>query len=70
MVDDFLDREPVDEHVEHRALDRVRVEPLAHGQVALRVQVAEQHPQVLLGQGDAQVERRGRLGDAALLVRK
>ena len=34
----------MNEHVEHRPLDRVGVQALAHRQVALRVEVDEQHP--------------------------
>ena len=51
-------------------LDRVRVQALRHGQVALRVQVDQQHLVALLGERDAEVQRRRRLRDAALLVRE
>src|SRR3954447_2006466 len=70
MLDHFLDRQPVHQHVEHRALDRVRVQALTHRQVALRIEVTEQHLEVLLGERDAEVERRRRLGDAAFLIGK
>ena len=39
VLDHFLDRQAVHEHVEHRALDRVRVQALTHRQVPLRVEV-------------------------------
>ena len=69
-LDHLLDRQPVDEHVEHRLLDRVRVQPLRHRQVALRVEVDQQHAVAPLGERDAEVQRRRRLRDAALLVRE
>ncbi len=56
------------EHVEHRQVERVGVDPLRHGQVALWVHVDAQHAVALLGERRREVERRGRLGDAALLV--
>ena len=56
------------EHVVHRLLERVGVDALRHRQVALRVHVDAQHAMPLLGEGDGEVERRRRLGDAALLV--
>ena len=70
LGDHLADRGAVHEHVEHRPLDRVRVHPLRHRQVSLRVEVDAEHAHPLLGQRDAQVERRRRLGDAALLVRE
>ena len=39
-----------------------------HRQRALRVEVDQQHPPAELGQRGAEVDRRGRLADAALLV--
>ena len=68
--DHLGDRDLVDEHVEHRALDHVRVEALAHRQVALRVEVDEQHPVPHLVERDPEVEGRRRLCDPALLVRE
>ena len=56
------------EHVVHRRLDRVGVDALRHRQVALRVHVDAQHAVALLGERDGEVQRRRRLGDAALLV--
>jgi hypothetical protein len=67
-VDDLLDREPVDEDVVHRALDRVRVQALAHRQVALRIEVDGKHLVALLGERDREIQRRGRLRHAAFLV--
>ena len=69
-LDHVRDRDAVDEDVEHRALDRVGVHPLAHREVALRIEVDEEHALALLAQRDAEVERRRRLRDAALLVRE
>ena len=70
-LDDHLaDRDPVDEHVEHAAVDLVRVDALAHGQVALRVHVHGEDAVAGLLEGHGEVERGGRLGDAALLVRE
>ena len=70
LLDDLLDREPVHEHVEHRLLDRVGIDALGHRQVALRVHVAAEDAVALLGEGAGEVQRRRRLGDAALLVRE
>ena len=66
----MLDRQPVHEHVEHRARDRVRVVALAHRQVALRVEVHGKDAQPLLLERDGEIQGRGRLGDSALLVRE
>jgi hypothetical protein len=60
----------MDEHVEHRPLDGVGVHPLTHGEVALRIQVDDENALPRLPQRDAEVERRRRLRDAALLVRE
>ncbi len=60
----------MDEDVEHRALDRVRVEALAHREVALRIEVDEQDAVAHLAERHAEVQRRRRLRDAALLVRE
>jgi len=68
MCDYLGDRQVVDEHVVHALLDLVRVDALAHGQVALRVEVDAEHAVAQLRQCHRQVEGRGRLGDAALLV--
>src|SRR6185295_9011927 len=51
-------------------LDRVGIQALAHGQVALWIEVDKQNPQPLLGEGDAEIERSRRLRDSALLVRE
>jgi len=69
-LDHLVDRHPMNEHVEHRPLDRVRVQALRHRQVPLRVQVDEQHLEALLRERDAEVQRGGRLRNAALLVRQ
>ena len=68
VVDDLLDRQLVHEDVVHRALDRVRVQPLAHRQVALRVEIDDENLVPLLGERDCQVQRRSRLRNATLLV--
>ena len=62
------DREVVDEHVEHRLLERVGVDALRHREVALGVHVDAQDAVALLGEGRREVQRGGRLGDPALLV--
>ncbi len=49
-------------------LERVRVDALGHRQVALRVHVDAQHAVTLLRERGCQVQRRRRLGHAALLV--
>ena len=46
----------------------MRVDPEPHGQRALRVEVDEQHPAAVLGQGRAEVDRARGLADATLLV--
>ena len=66
--DDLLDRKLVDEHVEHRPLDLVRVPALAHGQVALGIQVDEQDLVALFLEGDSEVQRGRGFRHAALLV--
>ena len=70
LLDHVADRDVVDEHVVHAALDLVGVDPLAHRQVALRVEVDGQDVVAGLGEGDGQVQRGRRLRDAALLVRE
>jgi len=60
----------VHEHVEHRTVDLVGVPALGHRQVALRVEVDREDSFPLLDERDAEVQRRRRLCDAALLVRK
>ena len=62
-------RPPVREHVGHRALDRVEVDAETGGEVGLRVHVDAQDAVALLGERAGEVDRRGRLADAALLVR-
>src|SRR5512132_4254380 len=48
LLDHLVHREPVHQYVEHRARDLVRVEPLAHGQVALWIHVDDQDAVALL----------------------
>src|SRR5439155_19364584 len=67
-ADDLTDVEVVHEHVEHRALERLRIDPLRHRQVALRVHIHAQHAVTLLAERRGEVECGGRLGDPALLV--
>ncbi len=57
-----------EQHVVHRQLHRALVHPRAHGGVALRVQVDQQHALADVRQGSSQVDRGGGLADAALLV--
>ena len=68
LADHLADRDLVHEHVVHRLLERVGVDALGHRQVALRVHVDAQHPVALLRERGGEVERRRRLGHAALLV--
>ena len=70
VCDHLLDRQAVHEHVEHRLLDRVGVQALRHRQVALRVEVDQEHLEALLRERHAQVQRRRRLRDTTLLVRE
>ena len=58
----------VHEHVVHRHLERVGVDPLAHREVALRVEVDAEHAVTPLDERGGEVERRRRLRDTALLV--
>jgi hypothetical protein len=68
LADDLTDRDLVDEDVVHRRLQRVRIDPLGHREVALWIHVDAEHTVPLLDERRGQVERRRRLGDAALLV--
>ncbi len=68
LADHLADRDLVHEHVVHRLLERVGVDALGHREVALRVHVDAQHAVTLLRERDGEVERRRRLGDAALLI--
>ena len=68
LADDLPDVGVVDEHVVHRRLEGVRVDPLRHGQVPLGVHVHAEHPVALLGEGGREVQRRRRLRHATLLV--
>ena len=70
LADDLRDRQLVDEHVEHRAVDLVRVPALRHRQVPLRVEVDREDLHPLLGECDAEVQRGRRLGDPTLLIRE
>jgi len=55
-LNDFGDRQAVNEHVKHRALDRVGVQALAHGQVSLRIEIDHQHVEVTLCERNREVE--------------
>jgi len=67
-MDDLLDRHRVDEDVVHRALDLVRIHALGHGQVALRVEVDDEHVEAMLLERDCKVQRGGGLRHATLLI--
>jgi hypothetical protein len=56
------------EHVVHRRVERVRVDALAHREVALRVEVDAEHTVPPLDERRSKVQRRGRLRHAALLI--
>ena len=64
-----VDRQPMHEHVEHRALDRVGVEPCDIVRLPCGSR-SMQGREALLREGDTEIERRRRLRDAALLVRE
>jgi len=51
-----------------RRFQRGLVDPRAHGGIALRVEVDQQHALFELGQACGQVDAGSRLADAALLV--
>ena len=51
-------------------LVRVRVHPLTHRQVPLRIEIDHEHAEALFLEGDREVQRRRRFRDAALLVRE
>src|SRR6187549_13169 len=68
LLDDLRDRHVVDEHVVEALLHLVGIDPLAHRQVALRVQVDAQHPVPGLGKRHGKVQGRGRLRHPTLLV--
>src|SRR5690606_26989685 len=56
------------QQVVDRQVEVVRVDPQADRQGALRVEVDQQHPAAVLGQGGTQVDGRGGLADATFLV--
>ena len=70
VMDHLGDRNPVHEHVEHRALDRVRIQALAHGQVALWIEVDQEYLQALFCERDTEIQRRRGLRHSTLLVGK
>src|SRR5207244_12979274 len=65
-----LDRRLVDEHVEHGAFEVVWIDPLAHGQVRLRIEIDAEHPFAALNQRDTQVERGRGLRESTFMVRE
>src|SRR3954453_6080206 len=68
LADHLTDGGLVHEDVVHRLLERVRVDPLRHRQIALGIHVDAQDPVALPREGGRQVQRRSGLGHAALLV--
>ena len=58
-----------EQHFTGAALERALVDPAAHGGVALRIQIHQQHAPPRGGEGCREIDRRGGLADAALLVR-
>ncbi len=54
-ADDLVDRRASDEHVGHRDLDGVEVDPEAGRQVRLRVDVDAQDPQAVLASAPARL---------------
>ena len=70
LLDDVLERERgVQEHVGDRHIDVAGVEAKADGEVGLRVHVDAEDLVAQLGEGTGEVDRRGRLAHATLLVR-
>ncbi len=67
-LDDLRHARAPGEHVEHAEVERLDVDALAHGEVALGIEVDGEHPGTEVVEADAEVERRRCLGDAALLV--
>src|ERR1700683_3941564 len=59
---------PLHEQVVHGVIDVVRLDAQPDRERTLRVEVDQQHPAALLGQGGAQVDSGGGLAYAALLV--
>ena len=57
-----------DQHVVGRDVAAAAVDAEAGGGVALRIEVDDQHPLADRGQRGAEIDRRGGLADAALLV--
>ena len=65
----LVDRHPrLDQQVVHGVVELVVRHAETRRQRALRVEVDEQHPAAVLGEAGAQIDRRGGLADAALLV--
>ena len=64
------DRHVVDEHVVEALLHLVRIDPLAHSQVPLRIEVDAEHPVPGLGKSHGQIQGSGRLSDPTLLIGK
>jgi len=59
----------IDQHIIDAIMHIRLVDPDAAGRVALRIDIDQQHLLAECRQASAQVDRRGRLPDAALLVR-
>ena len=70
LVDDVLDGRAMHEDVVHALVEPLRVDPLAHGEVALGVHVDGEHAQVVLAQRSAEIHGGCGLGYAALLIRE
>ena len=68
LAPDLGQRPRVDEHVVHRGGLAVRLDAEVRGGVGLRVEVEDADALAALGQGRRQVDRGGRLADAALLI--
>ena len=62
-------RATVGEDVGHRALDGVEVDSETRGEIGLRVHVDAEDAKALFLERSGEIDRRGRLADAALLVR-
>src|SRR3954453_7318659 len=68
LADPLAHGDAVHEHVVHRLLERVGVDPLAHRQVGLGVEIDAKGAVAALDEGRREVEGRGGLCHSALLI--
>ena len=70
LDDDLADRHVVDQHVVEAFLHLVRIDPLAHSQVPLRIEVDAEHLVTGLGEGNGKIQGSSGLGHPTLLIGK